>query len=135
MWWNNRPGIELFSRGATPKVSSPLQRFTIPSSGWIRCGAIAPTTPGLDENHPQDCTAIKFKLVVFCSMRSSPRSVSTPRLHTLLHFHLAPINRCSACDLTYLCSESTHLEVGFPLRCFQRLSAPHLATQRLPLAR
>ena len=31
--------------------------------------------------------------------------------------------------------ESTHLEVGFPLRCFQRLSAPHLATQRLPLAR
>jgi GT2 family glycosyltransferase len=32
-------------------------------------------------------------------------------------------------------SESTHLEVGFPLRCFQRLSAPHMATQRLPLAR
>ncbi len=31
--------------------------------------------------------------------------------------------------------ESTHLEVGFPLRCFQRLSAPHLATLRLPLAR
>ncbi len=31
--------------------------------------------------------------------------------------------------------ESNHLEVGFPLRCFQRLSAPHMATQRLPLAR
>ena len=31
--------------------------------------------------------------------------------------------------------ESTHLEVGFPLRCFQRLSAPYMATQRLPLAR
>jgi len=27
-----------------------------------------------------------------------------------------------------------HLEVGFPLRCFQRLSLPNLATQRLPLA-
>jgi hypothetical protein len=25
---NNRPGIELFSRGATPKLSSPQQRFT-----------------------------------------------------------------------------------------------------------
>ena len=71
----------------------------------------------------------------FSSIRSSPRSVSTPRLHPLLDFHLAPINRCSTCDLTYFCSESTHLEVGFPLRCFQRLSAPHMATQRLPLAR
>jgi len=30
--------------------------------------------------------------------------------------------------------ESTHLEVGFPLRCLQRLSTPHLATQRIPLA-
>jgi hypothetical protein len=29
----------------------------------------------------------------------------------------------------------THLEVGFPLRCFQRLSLPNLATQRMPLAR
>ena len=28
-----------------------------------------------------------------------------------------------------------HLEGGFPLRCFQRLSLPSIATQRLPLAR
>ena len=28
----------------------------------------------------------------------------------------------------------TYLEVGFPLRCFQRLSLPSLDTQRLPLA-
>jgi len=68
-------------------------------------------------------------------VRSSPRSVSTARLHTLLHFHLPPKNGCSSRDLTHLRGESTHLEVGFPLRCFQRLSAPHLATQRLPLAR
>lgn len=32
-------------------------------------------------------------------------------------------------------SESTHLGVGLLLRCFQQLSAPHLATQRLPWAR
>ena len=31
--------------------------------------------------------------------------------------------------------ENTYLEVGFPLRCFQRLSSPYIATQRLPLAR
>ncbi len=27
-----------------------------------------------------------------------------------------------------------HLEVGFPLRCFQRLSLPNVATQHVPLA-
>ena len=27
---------------------------------------------------------------------------------------------------------NTHLQGGFPLRCFQRLSLPHLATQRWP---
>jgi hypothetical protein len=31
--------------------------------------------------------------------------------------------------------KSTHLKVGFLLRCFQQLSAPHIATQRVPLAR
>ena len=30
--------------------------------------------------------------------------------------------------------ERIHLEVGFALICFQRLSAPNTATQRLPLA-
>ena len=29
----------------------------------------------------------------------------------------------------------SNLEVGFALRCFQRLSIPYLATQRVPLAR
>src|SRR6056297_4352407 len=28
-----------------------------------------------------------------------------------------------------------HLEEGFPLRCFQRLSRPNMATQQMPLAR
>ena len=29
----------------------------------------------------------------------------------------------------------SHLEEGFPLRCFQRLSLPNVATRQLPLAR
>ena len=66
---------------------------------------------------------------------SSPRSISTPPLHLLPGFHVEPINGCSSRDLTGLCHGNTHLEVGFPLRCFQRLSTPHMATQRLPLAR
>ncbi len=67
--------------------------------------------------------------------RSSPRSISTPPLHLLPDFHVEPINGCSSRDLTGLNHGNTHLEVGFPLRCFQRLSTPHMATQRLPLAR
>ena len=34
--------------------------------------------------------------------RTSPRSVSIPQLHTLLHFHLEPINGSSSRDLTGL---------------------------------
>ena len=32
-------------------------------------------------------------------------------------------------------SGMSHLEEGFPLRCFQRLSLPDVATRHLPLAR
>ena len=32
-------------------------------------------------------------------------------------------------------SGMSHLEEGFPLRCFQRLSLPDVATRQLPLAR
>ena len=33
-----------------------------------------------------------------------------------------------------LLRESAHLGMGFPLRCFQRLSTPHMATRHMPLA-
>ena len=36
---------------------------------------------------------------------------------------------CSSRGLTSLCYGKSHLEVGFTLRCFQRLSLPDLATQ------
>ena len=48
-------------------------------------------------------------------------------VHTLYTEHLS--NGWSSRDLM----ESTHLEVGFLLRCFQQLSAPHMATQRFLL--
>ena len=61
-------------------------------------------------------------------LRSSPRLISTGQLHTLLHFHLRPIN-----DIVYVVpysmkDERSHLRESFTLRCFQRLSRPHLAT-------
>ena len=42
---NVLPGIELFSRGATTQLSSPLLRFTT-EFGMDRCGTTAPWTPG-----------------------------------------------------------------------------------------
>ena len=64
----------------------------------------------------------------FTMLWSSPRTISTGQLHTLLHFHLRPIY-----DIVYivpysLTDERSYLRESFTLRCFQRLSRPHVAT-------
>jgi len=52
------------------------------------------------------------------------RVISTGKLHTLLCFHTRPIN-----VVVYHDSQGrTRFEVGFPLRCIQRLSSPYIAT-------
>ena len=54
------------------------------------------------------------------------RSISMGKLNALLHLHTPPIN-------VVVCNESSgrsHLGEGFPLRCFQRLSRPYLATRQ-----
>ncbi len=59
------------------------------------------------------------------------RPISTGKLHALLHFHIQPINH-----VVYVGSSGAlrlgtpNLEGGFPLRCFQRLSRPNIATRR-----
>ncbi len=52
-----------------------------------------------------------------------------PRLKTLPCLHLEPIN------LVIFQGPMCNLKRGFALRCFQRLSLPNTATQRVPLAR
>ena len=54
------------------------------------------------------------------------RTISTGKLHTLLRFHTRPINVV----VFHGSQGSSRFEVGFPLRCFQRLSRPYIATQR-----
>ena len=52
------------------------------------------------------------------------RTISTGKLRTLLRFHTRPIN-----EVVFLGSQGKScFEVGFPLRCLQRLSRPHIAT-------
>ena len=52
------------------------------------------------------------------------RAISTGKLHALLRVHARPID-----VVVFHGSQGrTGFEVGFPLRCLQRLSRPHLAT-------
>ena len=52
------------------------------------------------------------------------RAISTGKLHALPHFHTRPIN-----VVVFHGSQGrTRFEVGFPLRCIQRLSRPYIAT-------
>ena len=52
------------------------------------------------------------------------RAISTGKLHALPHFHTRPIN-----VVVFHGSQGrTGFEGGFPLRCLQRLSRPHIAT-------
>jgi hypothetical protein len=52
------------------------------------------------------------------------RAISTGQLHTLLRFHIRPINVV----VFHGSSGRTCFEAGFPLRCLQRLSIPYIAT-------
>ena len=58
--------------------------------------------------------------------READRAISTGQLRGLPRFHLRPI------DVMVSHGSRTRpgFEEGFPLRCFQRLSRPHLATRR-----
>src|SRR5664279_3395248 len=53
------------------------------------------------------------------------RTISTGKLHALPHLHTRPINVV----VFHGSQGNTRFEVGFPLRCFQRLSRPYIAMQ------
>ena len=52
------------------------------------------------------------------------RAISTGQLRALLRFHIRPIDVV----VFHGSSGRTCFEAGFPLRCLQRLSIPHIAT-------
>ena len=56
------------------------------------------------------------------------RAISTGKLHTLLRFHTRPINVV----VFHGSQGNTRFQVGFPLRCLQRLSLPYIATLLCP---
>ena len=60
----------------------------------------------------------------------NPRSISTGQLKMSPFFHLQPINLIVSEGSYYIKYGKIHLKGGFPLRCFQRLSFPYIATLR-----
>ncbi len=55
-------------------------------------------------------------------------AISTGQLHASRRFHLRPINDVVFIGPSGIAPGRTYLKAGFPLRCFQRLSLPHIAT-------
>ena len=56
------------------------------------------------------------------------RSISTGQLNALPHVHSRPIYQVVSLGSYCLAAGRAHLVDGFPLRCFQRLSLPIIAT-------
>jgi hypothetical protein len=68
---------------------------------------------------------------VAMKIKSSYRSISTGQLQESLVLSSTSglSTQCSAGDLSGRTPWKPHLETGFPLRCFQRLSLPNVANQ------
>jgi hypothetical protein len=69
-------------------------------------------------------------LLVSSLKQVKPSTISTTQLNALPHLHLWPIKQVVYLRSFSSCEEGrSNLGAGFTLRCFQRLSAPNLATQ------
>ena len=101
----------------SPKEYHRLNRVSLLSSEWDQVGPRRRATR-------TECLTLK-KYVKFTDFLTGLRLFSTPRLNALPHLHLEPIN-----VVVFHESMIPNLGVGFPLRCFQRLSRPDLATQQ-----
>jgi hypothetical protein len=83
---------------------------------------------------PTQVVYLRIRRTGAASAGQASRGISTARLHVSPRFHLPPINVV----VSYVPSGvlygpgSVHLGVGFPLRCFQRLSRPDVATRQCP---
>ena len=119
-----RPGSDLLSR--------VLRQSTIGAGefhGRVRNG-IGWGLPARPPDRRRSCCMIEVFLTAprIAGMNNESnqanRAISTGKLHTLLRFHTRPIN-----VVVFHGSQGRIcFEAGFPLRCFQRLSIPYVAT-------
>ena len=60
--------------------------------------------------------------------KQASRAISTGQLNVSQRLHTQPINEVVYLGPLGIAPGRTYLKAGFPLRCFQRLSLPHIAT-------
>src|ERR1700759_1753643 len=123
-----RPGSDLLSQGLSHSTIG-AEEF----NGRVRDGIgfmlLARTTrPAKDkENTKQAKSRLRLKSSGLMDTENESnqanRTISTGKLHALPHFHTRPINVV----VFHGSQGNTRFEVGFPLRCFQRLSRPYIA--------
>jgi hypothetical protein len=107
----------------------PLAKAAGMSYSWPRSSAGTPPRGRLRPRTTEVSVSLPFLSQEEDGQAS--RAISTAQLKALLPLHLRPIN-----VVVYhgpsggLRRGTPGLEVGFPLRCFQRLSRPHIATLR-----
>src|SRR5215217_1873178 len=129
-------GDDLLSHGVSPAVPSALAGLTS-LFGMGRGVSPPPSSPSLKKKRQVLCCKGRLpfenRTARTVKSTSSPRPISTTRLHTSLHLHLWPINLVVYQEPYSLEGDGrSHLEASFPLRCFQRLSLPYIATRRCP---
>src|SRR5919107_1965716 len=126
-------GDDLLSHRVSPAVPSALAGLTS-LFGMGRGVAPPPSSPFLKKGvfGCKDRAPDLWKLHS-ATKPLSPRLISTTRLKTSLHLHLWPINLVVYQESYSLKGDGRpYLEASFPLRCFQRLSLPYIATRRCP---
>ena len=117
-------------RGSHPKVRSardPAREAAWPRAILGRSSACDRSNRRADASVSSRASRIDARpLDEHCLMRAiqADRAISTGKLHALPHFHTRPINVV----VFHGSRGRTRFEVGFPLRCLQRLSRPHIAT-------
>lgn len=129
-----RPGSDLLSQGLSHSTIG-AEEFNGRVRDGIGLRLFARTTrPAKDKNTKQAIFVLATSASHFGRGRDDPmdtenesnqanRTISTGKLHALLHFHIRPINVV----VFHGSQGNARFEVGFPLRCFQRLSRPYIA--------
>ena len=138
-------GSVLLSRAVSSQVPSALKGLTS-VFGMGTGGTLSPLPPEFSQvpSYPENRTSrflsscekpISFQFSLWShsdlSFRSSPRPISISKL-LRYRIYTADLSPGSLPGVLLLSNGILILEVGFTLRCLQRLSPPHFASQLCP---
>ena len=118
-----RPGSDLLSQGLSHSTIG-AEEFNGRVRNGIGLRLLARTTrPAKDRDTKQSSRHTRVRVDIENESNQANRTISTGKLHALLRFHTRPINVV----VFHGSQGNTRFEVGFPLRCLQRLSRPYIA--------